>query len=104
MATEIKMPVPAEGLETVTILDVKVKEGDTVRAGQALLEIEAEKSTVEVPSPGPGRINKVLVKKGDQVEVGQTLFVLEDAKGGPAAEAPREVQEPPAQAQPEETR
>jgi pyruvate dehydrogenase E2 component (dihydrolipoamide acetyltransferase) len=104
MATEIKLPPPGEGLETVTVLDVKVKPGDTVKAGQPLLEIEAEKSTVEVPAPGDGRIGKVLVKKGDQVEVGQTLFVLEDGQGAPAVETARAVGEPLEEAEPEETR
>ncbi len=94
MATEIKMPLAAEGLETATILDVKVKQGDVVTAGQPLLEIEAEKSTVELPAPGAGRIGQVLVKKGDQIAVGQTLFVLEDGAAAPDAGARKAVEEP----------
>lgn len=89
MATTITMPQAAEGLESATILDVKVKPGDTVAAGQVLLEIEAEKSTVELPAPSAGRIAQVLVKKGDEVPVGKTLFLLEDGVAvGPAAVAP----------------
>jgi pyruvate dehydrogenase E2 component (dihydrolipoamide acetyltransferase) len=95
MSIEIKMPPPAEGLETVTVTDVKVRPGDVVRAGQALLEVEAEKSTVEVPSPAAGRIGKVLVKKNDTVQVGQTLFVLEDGVAEPAAAKEPETAEKP---------
>lgn len=87
MATEITMPQAAEGLESATILDVKVKPGDVVAAGQALLEIEAEKSTVELPAPSAGRIREVRVKKGDTVPVGQTVFVLDDGAAAPAEKA-----------------
>lgn len=89
MATEIKMPLPAEGLDVVTVLEVKVKPGEAVKAGQPLLEIEAEKSTVEVPSPSGGVIRDVKVSKGQQVRVGQLLFVLEDGAAAVAAPAPQ---------------
>jgi pyruvate dehydrogenase E2 component (dihydrolipoamide acetyltransferase) len=42
-----------------------------------LLEVEAEKATVEVPSPKAGRITTVLIKKGDAVKTGQTLFIMD---------------------------
>jgi pyruvate dehydrogenase E2 component (dihydrolipoamide acetyltransferase) len=108
MATEIKMPLAAEGLEKVTILEVKVKPGDTVSAGESLLELEAEKSTVELPAPAAGRISKVLVKKGDVVQVGQVLFLFEESETAPAAAAQvepaapakaRKVEPPPAAAE-----
>ena len=56
MATEIKLPELGENLEGGDVLDVKVTAGATVTKGQSLLEIEAEKSTVEVPAPMGGRI------------------------------------------------
>jgi len=77
MAIEIKLPELGENVEGGDVVEVKVTAGAEVREGQALLEVEAEKSTVEVPSPGAGRITKVLVKKGDAVKTGQTLFVME---------------------------
>ena len=94
MAIEITMPLAAEGLEKVTVLEVKVQEGDAVTVGQPLLEVEAEKSTVEVPAPEAGRIDKVLVKKGDQVEVGHVLFLLTAGKETPVAETPSLVAPP----------
>jgi pyruvate dehydrogenase E2 component (dihydrolipoamide acetyltransferase) len=97
MASEIKLPELGENLPGGTVLDVRVKPGDTVRQGQTLLEVEAEKATLEVPSPSAGRIARLLVNKGDSIQVGQSLCVIEEtdgAKQGAAKEAP--VREAPA--------
>ncbi len=86
MADEIKLPALGENVASGDVVDVKVKVGDDVKEGQALLEVEAEKSTVEVPSPLAGRIAKVLIKKGDKVNTGQTLMTIEGSNGkAPAA-------------------
>src|SRR2546422_539216 len=81
MAAEIKLPELGENLEGGDVLDVKVAPGDQVREGQPLVEIEAEKSTVEVPSPLAGKVAKMLVKKGDTVHVGQTFCLIEGEAG-----------------------
>src|SRR5215831_15414218 len=81
MPTEIKLPELGENLSGGDVLDIKVAPGDEVAQGQPLVEIEAEKSTVEVPSPVAGRVAKVLVEKGDSIQVGQ-VFCLIDGKDG----------------------
>jgi pyruvate dehydrogenase E2 component (dihydrolipoamide acetyltransferase) len=88
---EVKLPQLAENLEGGDVLDVKVAVGDVVTQGQALLEVEAEKSTVEVPAPIAGRIAQMLVKKGDAITVGQLLCVIENEANdkAPAAAAER---------------
>jgi pyruvate dehydrogenase E2 component (dihydrolipoamide acetyltransferase) len=91
-ATEIKLPELGENLDGGEVLDVKVAVGDTVETGQTLMEIEAEKSTVEVPAPMAGRLRKLLVKKGDYVKVNQSICLI-DANGQAAAP---ESAEPPA--------
>jgi pyruvate dehydrogenase E2 component (dihydrolipoamide acetyltransferase) len=85
MATEIKLPELGEGLESGEVGAVRVKPGDVVSEGQPLLDIDAEKATVEVPAPMAGRVTELRVKKGDQVKVGQTFCIIEPADG--AAEA-----------------
>lgn len=87
MASEVKLPELGENLEGGEVLDVKVNVGDAVRAGQPLLEVEAEKSTVEVPSPVDGKVAKLLVKKGDKIKVGQTVCEVEGGAATPK-EAP----------------
>ncbi|HEV2949585.1 MAG TPA: 2-oxo acid dehydrogenase subunit E2 [Gemmataceae bacterium] len=101
MPSEIKLPELGENLSGGDVLDIKVAPGDEVAQGQPLVEIEAEKSTVEVPSPVAGRVTKVLVKKGDSIQVGQA-FCLIDGKDGekngaqkaPAKESPSAGTEP----------
>ena len=84
MPTEIKLPELGENLVSGDVLDIKVAAGDTVSAGQTLMEVEAEKSTVEVPAPFAGKIAQLMVKKGQTIKVGQTLFLLDEANGAPA--------------------
>jgi pyruvate dehydrogenase E2 component (dihydrolipoamide acetyltransferase) len=82
MATEVKLPELAENLESGEVVDVNVSVGDVVAEGQTLLEVEAEKSTVEVPAPVAGRVAKILVNKGDKVTVGQAICLIESATDG----------------------
>jgi pyruvate dehydrogenase E2 component (dihydrolipoamide acetyltransferase) len=100
MASEIKLPELGENLEGGEVLDVKVAEGDTVSVGQSLLEVEAEKSTVEVPAPEAGRVTKLLVKKGDQIKVGQTLCTIEGGSPAKTLEAPAKPTSPSTEPEP----
>ena len=91
MATEFKLPDLGENIASGDVVTVFVSEGDVVKPGQALLEVETDKAVIEVPCPPGGRIAQVLVKKGDTVKVGQTLVVLDAADGAaaPAKAAPQ---------------
>jgi biotin carboxyl carrier protein len=64
----IKAPMP--GL----IIDLKIKAGDTVNAGDALLILEAMKMENILKSPGGGVVKSIKVRKGDSVEKGQVLI------------------------------
>jgi biotin carboxyl carrier protein len=64
----IKAPMP--GL----IIDLRVKEGDLVNAGDTLLILEAMKMENSIKSPGQAQVKLVKVKKGASVEKGQTLI------------------------------
>ncbi len=77
------------------MLDIKVAAGDTVTAGQTLLEVEAEKSTVEVPAPVAGKIAQLMVKKGQSIKVGQPLFLIDEVGGGAAKEPAKEKEAAP---------
>lgn len=84
---EVKLPALGENVAAGDVVDVKVKVGDIIKEGQALVEVEAEKSTVEVPSPLAGRVAQILIKKGDKVKTGQTLLTVE-GNGKPAVAPP----------------
>src|SRR5947209_5283194 len=100
MATEIKLPELGENLEGGEVLDVKVSEGDPVRVGQSLIEVEAEKSTVEVPAPQAGRVTRLAVKKGDRIQVGQTVCFIEDGAPAGKTEAPAKPKSPAPEPEP----
>jgi pyruvate dehydrogenase E2 component (dihydrolipoamide acetyltransferase) len=87
MPREIKLPKLGENVEGGKVLAVKVSAGNTVSKGQPLIEVEAEKATVELPAPEAGRVSKVLVNVGDEVTAGQTIVVIDgDGKAAPASE------------------
>jgi pyruvate dehydrogenase E2 component (dihydrolipoamide acetyltransferase) len=89
MATEFKLPELGENIESADVANVLVKEGDTVKKDQAIIEIETDKATIEVPSTVEGIITKLLVKTGDKVKVGSVVMVVDE--GGSAAESKPEI-------------
>ncbi len=79
MATEFKLPELGENIEAADVVNVLVKEGDTITKDQAVIEIETDKATIEVPSSIEGKVSKLLVKAGDKVKVGATILMFEES-------------------------
>lgn len=96
MATEVKLPGLGEGVESGDVLELYVKEGDTVSADQNLLELETDKATVSVPSPMAGKIVKLMVSEGETVAVGSVIAHM-DAADDAAEEAPEQSSPKPAE-------
>ncbi len=65
------------GADDVAVIEVLVKAGDTVAAEDALLTLESDKATMEVPSPFAGTVKEVLVAVGDNVKEGSDIVVLD---------------------------
>src|SRR5210317_946456 len=72
--------------ESVEIIEVLVKEGDTINKDEPIVTLESDKSSVEVPSPYTGIISKLNVKVGDKVSKGSPLASLENGSGNSIAE------------------
>lgn len=87
MAFDFYMPDIGEGVVEGEIVAWKVKEGDTVKLDQPIVEVMTDKATVEIPSPRAGKILKLNYKDGDICPVGKILLVIEEA-GGTATSAP----------------
>lgn len=85
MANEFTLPDLGENIASGDVVTVFVSEGDVLKPGQALLEVETDKAVIEVPCPPGGLVEKVLVKKGDTVKVGQALVMLGAGGAAPAA-------------------
>lgn len=106
MSIEIKMPALSPTMEEGTLAKWLVKEGDTVKAGDLMAEIETDKATMEFEAVDEGVIAKIVVAEGtDGVKVGTVIAVLagegEDAGSvsAPKAEAPK-AEAPKAEAAP----
>jgi pyruvate dehydrogenase E2 component (dihydrolipoamide acetyltransferase) len=97
MANEIKLQALKESVDTVEVNAVKVSPGDVVSKDQPLLEVQADKAALDVPSPVAGRVTEVRVKAGDQIKIGQVYCLIEATNGEPApAPKPPSPAAPPA--------
>jgi pyruvate dehydrogenase E2 component (dihydrolipoamide acetyltransferase) len=93
MPTELKMPALSPTMEEGTLAKWLVKEGDAVKSGDILAEIETDKATMEFEAVDEGTIAKILVAEGtDSVKVGAPIAILagegEDVGAAPTAAAP----------------
>ena len=90
MAVELKMPALSPTMEEGTLAKWLVKEGDDVKSGDILAEIETDKATMEFEAVDEGKIAKILVPEGtDGVKVGAPIALLagdgETVSDAPAA-------------------
>jgi pyruvate dehydrogenase E2 component (dihydrolipoamide acetyltransferase) len=77
MRSILKMPKVGDAANEVVIMELLVKVGDTVAAGQNLFTVETDKATLEVPAPFGGTVSEILVKVGEEVPTGAPTMVLE---------------------------
>jgi len=98
MPTEIKLPNLGDGIDTGDVLELLVKEGDTIAKDQGIVELETGKATLQVPSSAAGKILKVHIKPGQTIPVGATLLTLEgstaDVASAPTKPAPQPAKTP----------
>ena len=99
MAYEFKLPDLGEGLTEGEIARWLVAEGQEIGEDDPLVEIQTDKTTVEIPSPAAGKVARILVAEGETVAVGTVLVVIgEDGAAPPADEQPRAQEAPQQQA------
>ena len=78
MARTEEIQVPDIGGSTdVEVIEILVKPGDKINQEDALIPLEGDKATMEVPSPESGMVKKVLVKVGDKVSEGSPIVSME---------------------------
>lgn len=82
MAYKFRLPEMGEGLTEGDIVSFLVKEGDQVKDGDPLVEIQTDKSTTQLVSPVAGTIKKIEAKEDDHVEKGNDLVLIDDGKDG----------------------
>ncbi|PAL25533.1 pyruvate dehydrogenase complex dihydrolipoamide acetyltransferase [Sphingopyxis sp. GW247-27LB] len=106
MPIELKMPALSPTMEEGTLAKWLVKEGDTVKSGDLLAEIETDKATMEFEAIDEGTIAQILVPEGtDNVKVGTVIATIagegEDASTAKAAPAPAPAAAPAPEAKAE---
>ncbi|MEO8014736.1 MAG: FAD-dependent oxidoreductase, partial [Polaromonas sp.] len=107
-ANLIDIKVPDIGdFDEVSVIEVLVKLGDTIKPEQSLITVESDKASMEIPSSQGGVVKEIKVKLGDMVKQGSVVLTLEVAGAANAAAAPAEepkqasAQAAPAPAAPE---
>lgn len=76
MAIEVVMPRMGLTMEEGTVISWLKRVGEEVKQGEPLVEIETDKTTVEVESPGSGTLGRILAEPGSTVPVGETIGLL----------------------------
>ena len=101
MAYEFKLPDLGEGLTEGEIARWLVEEGQEIAEDDPLVEVQTDKTTVEIPSPAAGKVASILVEEGKVVPVGTVLVVIGEDRAAPAAdEQPRAEPAPVQEAAP----
>ncbi|KQR81211.1 pyruvate dehydrogenase complex E1 component subunit beta [Sphingomonas sp. Leaf343] len=95
MPIEIKMPALSPTMEEGTLAKWLVKEGDTVKSGDIMAEIETDKATMEFEAVDEGTVARIVIAEGtDNVKVGTVIMTLaaegEDVSAAPAAAATKD--------------
>ena len=84
---EVKVPDIGD-FDEVTVIEMLVKVGDTVKAEQSLITVESDKASMEIPCSTAGVVAQIVVKLGDKVKQGSVVVMLEAAGAAGVASAP----------------
>ena len=106
---DVTMPKLSDSMEVGKIIEWKVKEGDTVREGDVIAEVESDKAVMELESFHSGVVSQILHGDDSEVGVGEIIAVISDsgsapsvaeeakpAKAEPVADPPKEEEKKPA--------
>ena len=89
MSTPIKVPALGESISEAIVAKWLKQEGESVAMDEAIVELETDKITMELPAPAAGVLRKQLAKEGDTVQIGDAIAEIEEgASVAPANSAP----------------
>ncbi|MHC4518174.1 MAG: 2-oxoglutarate dehydrogenase complex dihydrolipoyllysine-residue succinyltransferase [Planctomycetota bacterium] len=87
MKRDVKVPTVGESITSGVIVAWLKQNGESVKEGENLFELETDKAVLEVPSPAAGAL-EILVEEGTEVSIGQTVAMLDSEAAGPSAPPP----------------
>jgi len=85
--TAIEVPDIGD-FDTVEVIEILVKVGDSVKAEQSLITVESDKASMEIPTSIAGIVKAIAVKVGDKIKQGSVMLSIEASAGAPSANAP----------------
>ena len=96
MSKIVKVEVPDIGdFSDVDIIEVLVEPGSKIAEEDALITLESDKATIEIPSPSAGTVKEVLVKVGDKVSQADVILTMEMAGDSTSSSADEATTEQP---------
>src|SRR5688500_4333744 len=81
---DVKLPPLGEGADSGTVVNILIKEGDSITKGQTIIELETGKAVTPISSSAGGQVSKIIVKEGQKISVGAPILSI----SGGAAETP----------------
>jgi len=78
VAVDVVLPEAEEDAE-IEVLELYVEAGETVAAGDLLVEVATDKANVQIPAPAGGVVAEILVADGDVLAAGAVLMRIDDA-------------------------
>ena len=97
---DIRLPSLGEGADSGVVVNILVKEGETIQKDQTIIELETDKAVGSIPSSATGVVQKIKVNVGDKISAGTVILSMAEAAGGvavaPAAKPVMPVQRPAA--------
>src|SRR5256885_3797628 len=93
MAQLVEVKVPDIGdFKDVAVIEVMVRENETIAVDTGLVMVESDKASMEIPSSHAGVVKSIKVKEGDKVSEGSVILTLEAVEAGPPAAQPSPAQ------------
>lgn len=81
---DIRLPSLGEGADSGVVVNILVKEGDTVAKDQTIIELETDKAVGSIPSSAAGVVQKIKVTVGDKISAGAVILSIAESGGGTA--------------------
>ena len=85
---DIRLPSLGEGADSGVVVNILVKEGDTVAKDQTIIELETDKAVGSIPSSSAGVVQKIKVNVGDKISAGAVILSIAESGAGVAAAVP----------------
>src|ERR1700687_3551412 len=84
--SDVQMPRLSDSMETGKILRWLKKEGEDVKKGEPLVEIESDKANIEVEAYASGKLSKIVVPEGESAPIGAVIAQIGDGSAAPSAQ------------------